>query len=283
MKKVLLIVLFLAVIVRLLYASPPKEGTERRDSTSEDMLPQPDYLPSALHPQTTLSADKHPSGNHHIQSEIHHTASKQNHGIDVSHYQGIIDWTKVAQSGEVSFVYIKVTEGEELVDMNYRQNLRGARRAKLPVGAYHFYRPNANVQLQFINFCQNVFLREMDLIPIIDVEIRGRESQFKFRFKLKQFLEMVEHHFGVRPMIYTSRDFYNKHLAGHFTDYKYMIARYHPDIPELRDNASFVLWQYSSSSTVPGILHHVDRSCFVDDYTLDDILLSPAPGHNHQP
>lgn len=274
MKKVFLIVLFLAIIARLLYARAPKELNESRDSISEDMLPMPDYLPSALHPQTPLSADRHTPGNQHLPPEIHHTASKQKHGIDVSHYQGLINWKKVEQSGEVSFVYIKATEGEELLDMNYHQNLRGARRAKIPVGAYHFYRPNASVQLQFINFCRNVFPREMDLIPIVDVEVRGREPQFKFRFKLKQFLEMVEQHFGVRPIIYTSSNFYNKHLSGHFTDYKYMIARYHPDIPELRDDAAFVLWQYSATSTVPGILHHVDRSCFVDNYTLDDILLS---------
>lgn len=84
---------------------------------------------------------------------------------------------------------------------------------------------------------------------------------------------MVERHYGVRPILYTSRDFYNKYLSGPFTHYKYMIARYHPDIPQLCDNAAFVMWQYSATSRIPGIRGNVDRSCMMDSYTLSDILI----------
>ena len=113
----------------------------------------------------------------------------------------------------------------------------------------------------------------MDLIPIVDIEHRGRESLAAFRSKLKQFLDKVERYYGVRPILYTSRDFYNKYLSGPFTNYKYMIARYHPEVPELCDDAAFVMWQYSATSRLPGISHNVDRSCFMDNYTLSDILL----------
>ena len=67
---------------------------------------------------------------------------------------------------------------------------------------------------------------------------------------------MVEEHYGIRPIIYTSSNFYNKYLAGKYTDYKYMIARYAEDIPELTDDIRFVMWQFTANgrieaSTVP--------------------------------
>lgn len=234
-----------------------------------DLLPQPDALPPSLTPQRPLSDDLA------LTQELPtHNANTNIQGIDVSHYQGRINWQQVAKSGKVSYVYIKATEGEKLVDDTYRQNLSGARRAGIYVGAYHFYRPNASVQLQFLNFIQTVSLREMDLIPIIDIEHRGKGSLAAFQKKLKQFLNQVERHYGVRPILYTSRDFYNKYLSGPFTSYKYMIARYHPEVPKLRDNAAFVLWQYSATGRLPGIAHNVDRSCFMDNYSLSDILLT---------
>ena len=77
----------------------------------------------------------------------------------------------------------------------------------------------------------------------------------------------------MRPIIYTSRDFYNKYLAGPFTGYMYMIARYHEEVPELVDDAAFVMWQYTQSGRVRGIRGNVDRSCFMDNYGLKDILM----------
>lgn len=249
-------------------AVPVPDKKDKKHLTYDDLLPQPDALPPSLTPQQPLPDDLP------LTAEVrNHSVNEKLQGIDVSHYQGLINWQQVARCGEISYVYIKATEGEKLVDNTFRQNLQGARKVGLHVGAYHFYRPNVNIQLQFLNFSQNVNLREMDLIPIIDIEHRGKESLAVFRSKLKQFLDKVERHYGVRPILYTSRDFYNKYLAGPFTNYKYMIARYHTEVPQLCDNAPFVMWQYSATGTLPGINHHVDRSCFMDNYTLSDILI----------
>ena len=265
MKKAIAFILALCVALGSHAEKKPKKVL-----TYDDLLPQPDALPASLTPQQPL-ADDLP-----LDAEaVRHTVNQQLQGIDVSHYQGRIDWRQVARSGEVSYVYIKATEGEKLIDDNYRQNLLGARRAGLRVGSYHFFRPNASVQLQFQNFAQTVNIQEQDLIPIIDIESRGKMSLPVFQRNLRQFLDKVERHYGVRPILYTSRDFYNKYLSGPFTNYKYMIARYHPDVPELCDNAAFVMWQYSATGRLPGISHHVDRSCFMDNYTLSDILLKP--------
>ena len=159
------------------------------------------------------------------------------------------------------------------MDDTYITNIQGARKAGLKVGCYHFYRPNVSPQLQFQNMVSVVSLRHQDLIPIIDVEIRGRDLLPYFQQNLRNFLNMVEQHYRVKPILYTSRDFYNKHLSGPFSDYKYMIARYAAEVPDLCDNAPFVMWQYSASGRVPGIRGNVDRSCFIDNYTLKDIML----------
>ena len=238
-------------------------------------LPQPDEPIPALTPQPHLGevlvAGQKPLLPAQLRSA--HTANRSIGGIDVSHYQGSINWREVAKERNILYAYIKATEGTNLVDNTYHTNLRGARKAGLRVGAYHFFNPNANAREQFRNFSTVVKLKEQDLIPIIDIEHRGKSPLPEFRNRLKQFLQMVERHYGVRPILYTSRDFYNKYLSGPFTHYKYMIARYHPDIPQLCDNAAFVMWQYSATSRIRGIRGNVDRSCMMDNYTLSDILI----------
>lgn len=230
--------------------------------------PQPDAPLMPLAPQMPLAPDQEG-----VKLQVLHTPNRQIMGIDVSHYQGSIDWREVARSGNVHYVYVKATEGADLVDNTLRTNLHGARRAGLKVGVYHFYIPNSSPQLQFQNLQQNVRLHDIDLIPIIDIERRGRDALPVFQRNLRNFIQMVERHYGVKPILYCSRDFYNKYLSGPFTNYKYMIARYHPDVPQLCDDAAFVMWQYSSTSYVRGIRGHVDRSCMMDNYTMRDILI----------
>ena len=231
-------------------------------------LPVPDAPLMPLTPQTPLALDQE-----YTKTVASHVPNHQIMGIDVSHYQGQIDWREVARNSDVHYVYIKATEGAELTDNMFHTNLRGARRAGLKVGVYHFYIPSVSPQKQFQNLRQAVELKEMDLLPIIDIERRGRDNLPTFQRNLKTFIQMVERHYGVKPLLYCSRDFYNKYLSGPFTSYKYMIARYHPEVPELCDNAAFVLWQFSSTSYVRGIRGHVDRSCMMDDFTLRDILI----------
>ena len=238
-----------------------------------DNMPQPDAPLTPLTPQPKLSNETELINNNKgIAAQ--HRPNRRIAGIDVSHYQGAINWHEVARSGDVAYVYIKATEGAGLVDNTYRTNLIGARRAGLHVGIYHFYIPSVSPQQQFANLRNAVNLKEMDLLPIIDIERRGREPLQKFQQNLKTFIQMVERHYGVRPILYCSRDFYNKYLSGPFTHYNYMVARYAEEVPKLCDEAPFVMWQYSATSRVRGIHGNVDRSCFMDHYTLEDILIS---------
>ncbi len=251
-----------------------RKKKSRRGMIQEELellpMPVPDAPVAQLQPEARVDAILPPG---ELPQHISTARPSDRGGIDVSHYQGNIDWREVARSGLVQYVYIKATEGANLVDNTFRINLNGARLAGLKVGIYHFYRPNASVESQFINLTSTVALRDMDLLPIIDVEHRGSAQLSDFRAQLMRFARMVEKHYGVKPIIYTSRDFYNKYLAGPFTGYKYMIARYHADVPELIDNAQFVMWQYTANGRVPGIRGNVDRSCFMDNYTVKDIRI----------
>ena len=270
--------LLLSLLTMLNLWSMSVEAKDRKDkkkkkaevvNIDDPTLPVPDPPVMVLTPQTPLALERDFMG----ETVSAHVANRSIMGIDVSHYQGQIDWREVARNSDVHYVYVKATEGAELVDNTYKTNIRGARRAGLKVGIYHFYIPSVSPQRQFQNLRSAVDLQDMDLLPIIDIERRGRENLQVFQRNLKTFIQLVERHYGVKPVLYCSRDFYNKYLSGPFTSYKYMIARYHPDIPELCDNASFVMWQFSSTSYVRGIRGHVDRSCMMDSYTLRDILI----------
>ncbi len=194
-------------------------------------------------------------------------------GIDVSRYQGYIDWEEVAGSSLISYAYLKATEGESLVDRTYQRNLSAARRAGLNVGSYHFYRPNIDWRKQFENMTSVVRREKQDLVPIIDIEVRGRVSHRKFLHDLEKFLKAVTKHYGKRPLLYTFQNFYNKHLCHEFNEYPWMIAKYREDEPMLNDGQDFIIWQYTAEGCMPGIEGNVDRSRIMGEYSLDNLRM----------
>lgn len=260
---------FLLLLVLLLAFSQAAEADKRRKGATVQpiyALPEPEVLWAPPSPDTPLphATELHPL--------IRHTVARQQ-GIDVSHYQGIINWQQVARDENVCFAYIKATEGATYVDDCYMRNLFGARNAGIPVGVYHFFSPTATALTQLENFRANVDVQRQDLIPIVDVEKRGRGSLQQFHARLREFLLGVERIYGVKPIIYTGVNFYAKYLAGRFTQYRYMVARYAEEFPGLCEDVPILLWQYSSTSHVEGIRGHVDCSVFLDRYSVADIML----------
>ena len=230
-------------------------------------LPMPDSLPGVLAGERQVR----PVAEYVIPAGPHHPTGLT--GIDVSHYQGSIDWADVALDPSVRFAYVKATEASGLKDSHLERNLRGARMARVPVGVYHFFSPTAPVSEQLRNFLGNVKPQDTDLIPIVDVEKRGRTSAETFNRRLMDFLGEVEKAYGVKPIIYTYMNFYNRYMVGQYGQYKFMIASYSEDVPQLLDNPQMVLWQFTDSGRVGGVRTHVDRSRFMDRYTLADIML----------
>ncbi len=199
--------------------------------------------------------------------------SKYKEGIDVSHYQGSINWDEVANGTPISYVYLKATEGASLVDDTYERNLNEARRVGLSVGSYHFYRPNVDWRKQFDNMTAVVKMDEQDLVPIIDIEHRGSTNLNDFITDLRSFIEKVTEYYGKKPLLYTYHNFYNNYLQGAFTDYHFMIARYRSDSPTLNDGKDYIMWQYTSTGSIPGIRGHVDRSKIMGNYSLNQVMM----------
>lgn len=243
------------------FATPVVEGDGEHD------LPMPDELPAPLCSERTVNLIPQ----YHIPDETHQPTGLT--GIDVSHYQGAISWPDVAGDPSVRFAYVKASEASTLRDSYLKRNLMGARSARIPVGVYHFFSPTAPISEQLRNFLGSVQPQEQDLIPIIDVEKRGRGSVEAFNSRLRAFLLQVEKAYGVKPIIYTYMNFYNRYLVGQFSQYKFMIASYSEDVPQLLDEPQMILWQFTAEGRVSGVRTHVDRSRFMDRYGLADILL----------
>lgn len=202
-----------------------------------------------------------------------HINNKYREGIDVSHYQGHIDWDAVVQHTEISYAYLKATEGASLVDDTYSRNLEEARRVGLSVGSYHFYRPNIDWKKQFNNLTSVVKAEEQDLVPIIDIEHRGSVSSEKFIGDLKNFIAKVTEHYGKKPLLYTYHNFYNRYLVGEFSDFHFMIARYRSDCPTLSDGKDYIMWQYTATGSINGIRGDVDRSRIMGNFSLGEVKM----------
>ncbi len=233
------------------------------------LLQQPDSLPVVPLAESQVHIILEPT----LVKMSHHTNPV--YGIDVSHYQGSINWDMVGTDENARYVYIKATESNSLVDKCYSRNLKGARNARIPVGVYHFFSPSTSPFTQLRNFLDVVNPAHQDLIPIVDVEKRGHGHLSHFQNNLSIFLMQLEKVFGVKPIIYTGVNFYNQYLAGRFTQYRFMIAKYEgEEPPTLVDDVPIIMWQFTCKGQINGIRCNVDRSCFVDQYGLEDILLS---------
>ncbi len=194
------------------------------------------------------------------------------HGIDVSKYQGTIDWNAVANSG-VKFAWIKATEGGDHVDEQFQANWQGAKRAGVPHGAYHFMYWCRKPIDEATWFEQNVPVEADALPPVLDVEptpdsrtCRRRLERDQTIADMKVVLDEMERHFGTRPVIYTNINFYNAILAGGaFADYPIWV-RSTKHNPAMRySDRDWQFWQYQANGIVPGIDGEVDRNVFYGD------------------
>lgn len=194
------------------------------------------------------------------------------HGIDVSKYQGDIEWDSVKQSG-IAFAYIKATEGGNHIDPKFRQNWEAARAAGLPRGAYHFVwwcRPPLE---EIAWFEQNVPVEPDALPPVLDVEATPTSQTCKRHLDragalavMRVMLAEMERHYGKRPVIYTTVDFYEAILSpDELNDYPIWIrsTKYSPNVKY--GSRRWHFWQYQSDGVVPGIRTNVDRNAFHGD------------------
>jgi lysozyme len=195
-------------------------------------------------------------------------------GIDVSHHQGIIDWPKVKKwrDKEISFVYIKATEGSTYQDKRYKQNFLEAKKTGFLVGSYHYFRTTSTPQHQFENFIKNINPEAQDLIPMIDLEENNNWSDKEYISNLKIFLHLIENHFGSKPLLYSVQGFYNTYIQNEFNSYHWNIARYNVKQPHLLDKNRWSIWQFSDKGRINGINKNVDLNQIRHNLNLDMLL-----------
>ena len=265
----LFVTLFFLCSSVLLAQKGGKNGKAKKNAHIEYVTDiQPDPIMRKSRP------DRHPSPLE-MPALIGHGTVKQLHGIDVSHYQGRINWEVVDQQHNVHYVYIKATEGVKTIDDRYEYNFRECKRVGLKVGSYLFFRPHLSARAQFDLFCSVVDTKSQDLLPLIDAEAIKGVSIPVFQQRLLELCSLFEKEYGVKPLIYTGRNFYNRNIHGNprLSEYKYFIASDSLDEPELNGNDDYLLWQYSATGRVSGIRGDVDMSRFVGKHHLSEILI----------
>lgn len=195
------------------------------------------------------------------------------YGIDVSHFQGEIHWDKVGKikynplvrrvdiSGrehkDISFVIAKTTEGSnsKYDDKDYAKNYQEIRDLGLILGAYHVLSPGGKFDLQAKHYIETCNLRKGDIRPILDVEADIRLKGEELTNAVKQWIEVVEKHYGCKPIIYTSTTLYSKTFATkEFQDYDFWIAQYYN--PNMAVKSA--IWQFTSHGRIEGIDTRVD-------------------------
>lgn len=190
------------------------------------------------------------------------------HGVDVSRWQGDIDWTTLRKNG-ANFAFIKATEGIDHVDDAFRKNWDAAAEAGVPRGAYHFFYWCRTARDQAAWFIRNVPKVKGALPPVLDVEWNAHSQTCKHRpdradvlEKMQVFLDALERHYGQRPIIYTSPDFYDDNLRGQFKNYPFWLRSVAAHPREVYDDRDWVFWQYSGTGRADGVDEHVDLNVF---------------------
>jgi lysozyme len=197
-------------------------------------------------------------------------------GIDVSVYQGTVDWTAVATSG-VAFAFARVSDGIAFPDTQFAVNWTRIRAAGLSRGAYQFFRasedPVAQANLVLSALSEGDGLSPADLPVVMDVETSDGQSSDEVRTHMAVWLEAVAAGTGRRPIVYTNVATAAAIGTG-FSGYPLWVASWQATCPSLPAGwSSWAIWQYASTGAVAGIEGDVDLDEL--DGTLDDL---PALG-----
>ncbi len=199
-------------------------------------------------------------------------------GIDVSNYNGEINWQAVKNS-DISFAFTKATEGETYVDELFTKNWQNMKSIGLIRGAYHFFRPLKDPNLQAENFLRQIqdTLEASDLPAVLDVEhypekveLEWQQISLSQRIDcIQQWLNKVESATERKPIIYTSPGFWSQYMENSqaFTNYPLWLAHYttqpEPTVPANNwGGKGWTFWQHTETGSVAGVNGQVDRNRF---------------------
>lgn len=221
-----------------------------------------------------------------IRDETSYPAEYTVRGIDVSHYQENIDWQRLRNanmgSDPVSFVIIKATEGVSLMDDYFNENFYQSRRNGLIRGAYHFLTPDVSAKKQAKFFLRQVHLEEGDLPPVLDIEderkwLASGKNKKQIQRMALDWLEVVEKHYGLKPIIYSSYRFRRDILDDkRFNEYPFWMAQYYVSAPA--NDIEWAFWQHTDCGKLSGISGSVDCNVFKGSREeLEQMLIREIP------
>ncbi len=188
-------------------------------------------------------------------------------GIDISHWQGTVAWSKVDAAG-TQFAFMKATEGSTYSDPTLSRNWAGAKAVGIYRGAYHFARPSVgSAAAQARHYVSKVpsFTEAGSLPPVLDLEATGGLSRSALRTWVSTWLSTVENLTGRVPILYFSPSFWESNLGNDrgFSRYPLWIAHYTTGAPRIPGGWSgYTFWQYTSTGRVSGIAGNVDKNRF---------------------
>ena len=204
----------------------------------------------------------------------------QVHGIDVSHYQGEINWEVLEKQG-LECAFIKATEGSGHVDTRFYENWEAADATDVKVGAYHFFSFDSPAETQAQLYIESVGDLSGNLIPVVDIEFYGDKfsnppEEEELVAELKTMLALLEEEYGVKPMVYTTYTFYYKYLDGEIDGYPLWIRNVYFS-PNLDMRGEWTFWQYTDQAVFEGYSgaeEHIDMNVFygsldeLDEYVI---------------
>ena len=201
-------------------------------------------------------------------------------GVDLSSYQADVDMQKLKEQN-IAFVYMKATEGSTHQDEKFAANWANAQKADLPSGAYHFFSYDTPGSSQAENYINTVGddLKGR-LLPVVDVEYYGdkkenppaKEDVIR---ELTVFLNTLEAHYGVKPMIYTGADIYNQYLQDFSGEYKMWISSLYTPL-SWNYKGDWYIWQYLNRGKLEGYSGgetYIDLNVLNKEKDLNDLII----------
>lgn len=182
-------------------------------------------------------------------------------GLDVSHYQGNIDWKTIGAAGKYQFSYMKATEGHDYTDDTFQKNWELAKANGLLVGAYHFFSARSSGAEQADHFIKVVPNEEASLPPVLDIEIALTHPVATIQKEIRSMGAKLEEIYRKKPILYVTYDTFNTYIGSDFEDYEIWIR----DIvkhPALKNKREWLFWQYCNRGRIDGIDAYVDINVF---------------------
>lgn len=177
-------------------------------------------------------------------------------GVDVSAYQGDIDW-KTIESQDIYFAYIKATEGQDYTDEKFETNWKNIDSTGIRKGAYMFFMFDEDGKSQADYFIKQVDNDKNNLPPVIDFELYGDYlnnplDKSQVLDNLNKTVQALKNNYDKEPVIYTNYLTYNTYLKSDFKELDIWICDLDDAKPEMSGSHSWKFWQYSQRGILSG-------------------------------